>query len=481
MITNNSGLLMQIISNINSTNNRQDYATTHIKLDFLTNMNILYLNRQYDKYIPKNLVFNLSQREGVDETEYLNTIYNSLCLMNLQFKIGNDLVLQLPIKFLWELKTPTIVEDKLYINVPSDMFFKDLNMIEFCNTDISFSLYYFNEIVPYLQNSNFSMICQVFINVNRNVSPFQTNSSKFIQQSSSIFVSGIPEYNNEVAVNNVAVNNVFGSIDYRIKTSYFYGLTRGLFISCNISELTEIKFYINNVVRIDYDLFFIRTFCVKISDKLLYVPFNSDNNNYQLCYPEHYNGSINFSRINTSILKLKFNSPQDKIWIHTLFSNEIRYIHGIGSLTQRIFSDIYTTTPSSEPIVESNSYFNMFDMSGNIISNVPPRFGSVGETGPPGVRGETGPPGVSISQTLDNFGIGMNVINKPIGDRDICYITHEQIVLGQSYMSCHNCLNNFSVNALITWLRSRSEWQRTCPTCRCDWQNMSIFINSEEE
>ena len=71
-------------------------------------------------------------------------------------------------------------------------------------------------------------------------------------------------------------------------------------------------------------------------------------------------------------------------------------------------------------------------------------------------------------------------VNKPILiiDASNCPILCEPIAVGDKYMSCHQCNNNFSEQALKQWLESRRPNNRTCPLCRVQWSNFEIYINS---
>ena len=51
---------------------------------------------------------------------------------------------------------------------------------------------------------------------------------------------------------------------------------KGFFIECDVCELTQIKIRINDTDIICYNDIMIRLLCNKISEKLIYVPFNND-------------------------------------------------------------------------------------------------------------------------------------------------------------------------------------------------------------
>jgi hypothetical protein len=58
-------------------------------------------------------------------------------------------------------------------------------------------------------------------------------------------------------------------------------------------------------------------------------------------------------------------------------------------------------------------------------------------------------------------------------ERRTCGISLDEIIGGDSYMSCSSCNNNFKEQEIKNWLRSR----RTCPTCRGNWSNYDIYVN----
>jgi hypothetical protein len=74
--------------------------------------------------------------------------------------------------------------------------------------------------------------------------------------------------------------------------------------------------------------------------------------------------------------------------------------------------------------------------------------------------------------------------NEPINrlitnDRIVCNISQEDIIAGELYMSCNNCMNHFKKTALMLWLSRNNYSRRTCPTCRTHWNNHNVYINTE--
>jgi hypothetical protein len=59
-------------------------------------------------------------------------------------------------------------------------------------------------------------------------------------------------------------------------------------------------------------------------------------------------------------------------------------------------------------------------------------------------------------------------------ERKTCGINLEEIGLEEKYMSCVECDNNFNEISIRIWLTQR----RTCPSCRCNWSDYNIYINT---
>ena len=67
-------------------------------------------------------------------------------------------------------------------------------------------------------------------------------------------------------------------------------------------------------------------------------------------------------------------------------------------------------------------------------------------------------------------------IVKQIDGTSTCAIACEDIGIGEKYLSCHQCKNNFSEVAIKKWIESK----KTCPICRVNWNNFQIYINGSE-
>lgn len=497
MSTINRGLAMQIIGNArpgSQIRGIKNYASSYATLDFNDN-NDLIMVRNYDSYVPYFIIFNLlNSVEERPTIEKMASIYSCMESIHITFNIGYQQVLQFPLQLLWGIKTPTIVNNKLYLAIPFDSFFGEIPMNALTNNDIQFSIKNTHELSNYVRN--YSLNCKIIV---RNCfltipNPPQINQPiNTIQQISSIQVN---HYNQNV------FNATDGATEFCIRTNCFNGLTKGFFINCEVDELYELKFYINNVLRINYDLFHIQNYCITLSSNLLYLPFN-DSLSFTTRETSEFYNSINFSCITSSILNLKFYNEQSRVSVHNLYFNEYRYYNGMGSLVSQYQPSFINTDTSVHPIVniiedihsinEMNIELYTLDMSGNVIhnnyltnitgfnhftgfSNV---TGFIGFTNDTGLTGPYNYPSSLTNLNLDMSGNDI-IIYRLITDsnRTICNITHDPILESHRYLQCQNCNLNYSENAINTWLQRR----RTCPTCRIVWPNDNIvFINLSED
>jgi hypothetical protein len=92
---------------------------------------------------------------------------------------------------------------------------------------------------------------------------------------------------------------------------------KGYFIECNIDNIVNIELRIHGGQRFDYSNTMISHHCTKISNTLLYFPFNS-NMLYTDNTVESFHGSINNNRVNTISCIITFAQFESKINIHSL-------------------------------------------------------------------------------------------------------------------------------------------------------------------
>jgi len=514
----NHGLNMQIINNssfINPDNWYTNYASTYEMFNF--NREDLFLNSHYDSYSPKKIVFNLRQHvvDNINNNNVVNELFSTLfqlldkvCIC---FRIGSQHILKIPFLLLWQLKEPVLNDGSIYIDFPFKTFLRKIDMGALSSNDVCFTIENLIMLLDYV--SSVSMVCKVTVYdyvERRRLLNENFVGAEQIQQLSTINIShtnpnNYPDYD---------TTNVF-----QLQLDLFNGLSRGIFIGCSVNKLREIKFYINNVLRINYNNYFIKEYCVNISDNLLYLPFNNNSN---FCDMVGFQGAINFSNTQSIILKLTFTEGQRNVWVSNLYSNKIQYRLNHASLVNNFppfFTESNTINHPVIPIVETftnrlnmfymtgNVITNMFDMSGNIIANLDnynfnrnnynrhnynhyvnsynfSNNSSDSQTSPVTSTTMTGTT-TNTGETTHNF-VENNYIfetNPPVNrlianDRIICNISQDDISSGELYMTCNNCMNNFKKIDLSLWLSQNIYSRRTCPTCRAHWNNYDVYINS---
>jgi len=480
------GMITQLFTNSyispGDINNVYNYSICTKILNFDTN-NILTLSRDYDSYLPQYLVIHLypNQNQHLIASEYIHNVCSLFNKMRIVMQVSGQTVLQLPLSLLYELKPAELHNNKIYIKIPFEAIFNKINVIGLHYSNVTISIQDFVEINNYA--NEFSLVTKVYIHdsVERNTMTGAEIRS-FIQQIGTLYVAN-HDFNHTNTNTNANANN---GRTFQIRTDILNGPTKGFLIQCNIQDLTSIKFYINNLLRFDYDPFLILSACVKISENLLYFPFN-DFPDFMERGSNTFAGSINLSRLENSTLCLQFSRDQPKVVIHNIYFNYFRQSRGLGGLHVDYRPAFIANTIADHPIlpiIGTLANTSLLDMSGNYIHyNLSPitSFNSqIGGTGTfrQNQTGLTGPPGLASNYTIPNGNTLYRIINT---DRNTCNITHEDIASNQRYMTCSGCGNNFIESAIKQWLRQRTGHLRTCPTCREVWTNFNVYINQNEE
>jgi len=507
----NNGSLMQLIVNNDVSNNSLNYlnmAVNYQTYDFNSNTNSNNINgnisltflRNVDKICPEYIVVNLfNSSENVDILfNYINNIY-------LLFRIGDIEIMKFPFSLLWNLNSPEIIGNTLYIHFPFDHFFGNIHLNTINYQNVTFTLKNFNNLANYA--SNCSLLCKTYMYGNSNQISYDM-SNNIVQQISSLEInSGSLTQGQQIHLTD----------RFTINTNYFKGMVKGFFIeSRNIDELQEIQFYINGHTRTNYDRFLIRTKCVKINENMLFYPFNFDISYHDRNY-NSYQGALNFSRIDMSILRLKFNTIRNKVKIYALNMNIYEQRQVLGRLVYNIHNFHLVQDFTSHPllslgeIVSNRSQINSFDShissstrnlfstnASSSTSTYTNGYYPYGYTDPSGntttthINDASGNP---IIYSLDNSNLDLlitpitgrvtgnyinnelpqgSTIQQPIPeDKKICGISFEEIQENEFYMSCSTCSNNFKEQGIKIWLRQR----RNCPTCRTNWVNYDIYLN----
>ena len=473
------GMVAQILSNVNtnavdmSYNTVYNCATGTKVLDFPGSSNVLTLPRDFDGYCPQTLVIHLNPQQNsyLSDTEYLNTVCNLFNNIRLVVNISGNPVLQFPFSLLHELTPAVKYGNKIYLSIPFKHFFDkiDMNILRYSNID--FCIEQSHELSNY--SYYFSLISKVYIHEEtqrHHIANNDYNSRKFIQQMGSLCITA--PYSSSASKRS-----------FHFHTSLLFGQTKGFLIQGNISQLIAIKFYVNNILRFDYDQFLISTACVKLSDKLIYMPFNEITNFLDKNIVA-FAGSINLSQLQSSSMSLHFSNDQTKFTVHNIYSNYFCHRDGVGALhldgRPAFINMSVTSLPSVGPL---NNSPTLLDMSGNYVlrNNYNTEFSGTVNTGTVNT-GTVNTGTVTGEVTVDEepgyyIPAGQQIYQLINPQRNICNISHDEIVEGRTYMSCSNCRNHFLEHSLKRWLRRRLGSSRTCPMCREIWTNYNVYIN----
>jgi len=423
----------------NYTNESNSFIPENLAIGYKTyNFNVnneLIINTSpiYDKIIPECII--LSNNGYTHSLFFFQTYINPLTL---NFTIDNKNILKIPLNLLWNLKSPEIFDNKLYLQIPFDMFFGKIHLCGLRDNVVKFSIEYSNihlagnnsMNIYQTQPINFELLCKTYSIDQRNIGSYVDISNNSIQQISSIQIN--------------VLNNINGH-EFRIKTNRFRGFIKGFFIeSTNIFNcLQEITFYTNQFIRFQYNPYLIKQKCIKINSDMIYFPFNFEEQYENNCNSS-YRGSINFDGIESHFLNLKFLHRIPNIRIYALSKNNYTQIDGIFNI-----QNMYTSF---------NSYEN-FDSH-----NLTP----IDELIRPFIQRDM----PYVSQLL----------NRKIEEQDnnTCPIEQTEIQPNQRYMLCCKCQNCYNEYSIIEWFvrQNNSDLNKTCPTCREIWSDYNVYINN---
>jgi hypothetical protein len=409
----------------------------------IRNRNVAYNYHTYESQGLNPIV--IERNADILVPEYLELQFSDLNRDNLQdvkllilhMKIGDQIIEQFPLSLLVNLNEPIVCDGKMYINLCFDMLFGQLKLIGLSYYDVKFEFSQENNINCISGYGIVSKITYLDHEERRDVA--QNPCEDIIQQIS--FIDVKTDINDSSQLSNI----------YELRHLPFSNISKGFFIECdNVDNLNNIFLKFNRGVRFDLNRFLIRTKCKKINQSLLYFPFNYDKDFTERTV-QSYEGSANLSRIDSIYLKLTFDTAINNVKIYSLQSNIYRQMGGMGglALSSELCSNTYDLRNNLLEISQGLVYVSNADYD-------------------------------SRNPMLETIGITYGQpVNKPILEADIsiCPISHELIVEGAKYMKCHQCVNNFSEEALKQWLERKRPNQRTCPVCRVLWSNFEIYIN----
>lgn len=297
---------------------------THINIIDITNsLNGFTLDKYVDITNIDKLVFEFYDNTNINDIiEQMKNIKSEIIFI---IEICEKTILKLDLNFLINLnihsKDLLIKNNKLSINLCIDYFISELKIGALYGHTISIRLLNLNFFMN-LINSVKITLNQTYFAKDGHIELKNKTHIDFIQQLSAINLSGPSIY----------------SLTTKNKLNC-EGYSKGFFIHGNINQIKNIKLmlYDSNIEKFNYDDILIEMYCNKISNDLMYVPFNikllSGFNNNTV---ESFISGINLTRIGHFKLEIDWLQPQEifKIYICTL--GQLHVMNGMGALGRPI-------------------------------------------------------------------------------------------------------------------------------------------------
>lgn len=395
-------------------NERFDMESSDYTTENFNENNFLRISSSCDKIVPEYLEFELAPNYNI---ENIHKACFEMCIANNGFLRK---ILDIPLRFFMLLNNYEICDNKLYIQIPFEMFCDKFSMLSLPpNVTINFSL---NGITNDFLNCKL-IIKRLYFDADVRRELARNQQTIFLQQLSSVEI-----YAEEP-------KNIF-----KFKAP-FEGIHKGFYIECeNVDNINNIQIKLNLVETplIDYGRFLVKKKCVKVNSKLLYVPFNYEKSQNGRNISDFF-GSVNLARIDRTILNIKLDNPISKICIYGLGSNVL---------------DVSTNTIHLHFNYSMGHHYLDYRENGIYINN----------------------DGIYFSSDSSFHHIS-NIVYKQITDQNKiqCCIEHDDISSGARYMSCIKCHNNYNETALKAWFQNKT--RKTCPMCRETWTDFTTFIN----
>jgi len=255
--------------------------------------------------IPQYLIFNLKSNISI------NDFINCLEMSNFKLLFGNNIIVNNLLSLYSNLNPLKIIKNTIIITIPYNMTFGSIYLLKLQYDEVLIELNISNCINSIIDNVQ--LACELTY-LNENNYRFDMASSPyeiFIQEFETLIVK-LDTSHKEIK-----------------QTLEFEASSKGLFIECNnISNISNIKLKLNCKEKFNYNSLMLQLYTVIISPNLLYIPFDS-NIKYNDISLDHFSPESSCTLINVKAdIEISLFVPIDKINIHSLCSNILRYSCG---------------------------------------------------------------------------------------------------------------------------------------------------------
>lgn len=213
----------------------------------------------------------------------------------------------------------------------------------------------------------------------------------------------------------------------------FNGICKGYFLYGDINNIECVTLRLNHQDRFVYNRVMLRLIAKKISDKILYIPYNPSKDWKDVSF-ESYRDGLNHSRVDSVRMKVEFSTVQSHIGLYGLTSNILNIVGGMGG-TLGIYGHVSFLRDFPRPPVPAPA--------------------------------QAPAPAPAIIWTT--------AIKRIADGKDFCSIAHETIGEGSEYCECIKCKNCFFANEIKTMFQTMA---KQCPLCREAWTNWIVYKNT---
>ena len=291
-------------------------AYSYLSESMIKKGNKLYeitIRRNVDKY---NLIGLTILRKSEEDT--------TIPIIDIECRIADNTIFQIPYELLKGLYKVNHIRKTTTIACDLEMFIKDIPLVRLAFHEVKF--------VVHLENSE--------------------NIDDILVRSENILLEG--DERKEFAKKDELKQTIQCLEQIEVKESdeeYPHGIlykakvnckgrSKGFFINCDVNNIRGFKLFVGYTLSSGevkmynyafYDFAMLEHLCTRISDNILYIPFNKN-----VCYknksPSSYDGSIPFSKLDESYIEIITRTPVDTINIYSLSFNLLHTHSGIHTI-----------------------------------------------------------------------------------------------------------------------------------------------------
>jgi hypothetical protein len=277
-----------------------------VKEYYFTNNVLSIYETHYNQIKPIQLVLHMMSQNNHNILHDVLSMKKGIKNATMNMKIGNGYIFKWSLLFLLSYSDYSIRENKVYLQLPYTFMYEIIPILPY------------NQVKCAIQNAHeLSLFVDSYSLISEYSYKHNTFESCIIQEIHSFYIK----------------NDMYHIMEISESLECFTNKkSKGFFIECEVDDVLELTFFINDQERIIYETGEIRDHCKRISPHMIYVPMDKKKS-------FHLSTSKGTMNTQAPILYVTFSTPQRYVGIHNLSINQLKYIE--GSIQLHTYSNFF--------------------------------------------------------------------------------------------------------------------------------------------